>query len=247
MNDDELYHYGVKGMKWGVRRQKIASKGDTVPKGTSRKGYGVRTHVGKGGSTRKYTRDMYRTQVTLNGKTMKEHASNARQSAQAKIQQTKQKLSTPEAKAKMKKAAIAGAVVAGTALAVYGGYKLNKYVKSESTKINIQNGRKIADKLGGDLHTLSVNTEGTFMSPDEVRKIAKSYGFNDSQAGRISSKAITEHALNRDAGENLGTTAAWVADRAGNVAYEEYMNSRKNEKFINAAKNVYNAKKRKRR
>lgn len=214
MNNDELYHHGVKGMKWG-HRKKYNKPGESGLVGA--------------------------------GRAAKAAASRTGRSAQAKVQQIKQKLSTPEAKAKMKKAAIVGAAVAGTALAVYGGYKFNKYVKSESTKINIQNGRKIADKLGGDIHTLSVNAEGTFMSPGEVRKIAKSYGFNDSQAGRISSKAITEHALNRDAGVNLDATAAWVADRAGNVAYEEYMNSRKNEKFINAAKNVYNAKKRKRR
>lgn len=150
MNNDELYHYGVKGMKWGVRRQKIASKGDTVPKRTSPKGYGVRTHVGKGGTTRKYTRDMYRTQVTLNGKTMKEHASNARQSAQAKIQQTKQKLSTPEAKAKIDKATKAakvGAAVAGTALAVYGGYKFNKFVRSTNYQYRLEQGKEYARDL----------------------------------------------------------------------------------------------------
>lgn len=79
--DNELYHYGVKGMKWGVRRNKIVSKGDPVPKRTNWRGYGTRTHVGKDGVTRTYSRDMYNTKVTLNGKTMKEHAASAKKRA----------------------------------------------------------------------------------------------------------------------------------------------------------------------
>ncbi len=68
--NDELYHHGVKGMKWGVRKEKIASKGDAAPKDAGSKG--VRTHIGKGGVTRTYTRDIYKKSLTLNGKTASE-------------------------------------------------------------------------------------------------------------------------------------------------------------------------------
>lgn len=204
MNQDELYHYGIKGMKWGVRRQKIASKGDTVPKGTSRKGYGIRTHVGKGGSTRKYTRDMYRTQVTLNGKTMKEHASNARQSAQAKIQQTKQKLSTPEAKAKIDKAAKTakvGAAVAGAALAAYGGYKLNKYARDTNYQYRMQQGKEYAKDLVKQGFVDEIITDKTYswdatpayrMAAEAARNTAKSDKLPTAIANTIRYKRLYE-------------------------------------------------------
>ena len=36
--DAELYHYGVKGMKWGVRRQQNTTGKATAKKGTKKEG-----------------------------------------------------------------------------------------------------------------------------------------------------------------------------------------------------------------
>lgn len=43
-------------------------------------------------------------------------------------------------------AAMVGAAAVGTALAAYGAYKLNKYVKTENCKIAADRGWKIAEK-----------------------------------------------------------------------------------------------------
>ena len=71
---DELYHYGVKGMKWGVRKQQVIGN-------------------------------------------------NRRSSSQNVDVKARRK-------ARLKTAAKVGAIVAGTALVAYGGYKMGKVYKS---------------------------------------------------------------------------------------------------------------------
>lgn len=91
MTDNELYHYGVKGMKWGVRRNRSLSKGN--PK----------------------------------------KASSNKSEAQARSE-------------KIKKAAIIGTAVVGTALAAYGTYKVSKYLKEKAGKLSYESGKKYANE-----------------------------------------------------------------------------------------------------
>jgi hypothetical protein len=104
---NELYHYGVPGMKWGHRKK-------YEPVGGS----------GRGRSS---------TPSNTNNSRL------ARQQARQQQRQAKQaQRNTPEAQAqraarieKAKKAAKIGAVIAGTALAAYGTYKLAKFVQQK--------------------------------------------------------------------------------------------------------------------
>ena len=102
---NELCHHGIKGMKWGVRRFQYKDGSLT---GAGRKRYSEADNV-----KRAY----------------KAEAKAAKAKYKAELKEAR---NTPEAKAerarKTKKAIKVGAAVAGTALAAYGAYKLNKYV-----------------------------------------------------------------------------------------------------------------------
>ena len=119
---DELYHYGVKGMKWGVRRRINQVQVAKTARRSSQTSVAVNS-----------SRDSYA------------------QAKQAYKQAKKAERNSPEAKAervaKAKRAAKVGAVVAGTALAAYGAYKVNEYVKSKNGQIAAARGAKEAQKM----------------------------------------------------------------------------------------------------
>lgn len=93
MYNNELYHYGVKGMKWGHRKK----------------------------------RDKF---IAFN-------------KAQAKNQAKTTSEAQTARKAKIKKAAKIGAATVGTVLAIYGSYKLSKYLNDTNAKYH----RDVAEKF----------------------------------------------------------------------------------------------------
>lgn len=140
--NDELYHFGIKGMKWGVRRYQN-SDGSLTPAGEKRY-YGKANAIQRDIDSFKPVRNGIKTK---RGKTvltkqdidnitrgLESERDKARAKGDARRKKDYAKLiartkNDPEFKKKTetaKKVAIGAAIVAGVALAAYGGYKISK-------------------------------------------------------------------------------------------------------------------------
>ena len=140
-----LVHYGVKGMKWGVRRYQnpdgsfnAAGKRRYFSNGS---GENYKPVKSAGGNVRRAMAKVYESNEKYYSKrgnnrmaSMNKQIKNSllKEAAEADSRKEKQINDKTSEKAKalrkerLKKAAKVGAIAAGTALAIYGGYKLNQ-------------------------------------------------------------------------------------------------------------------------
>ena len=131
MNENELYHFGVKGMKWGIRRNRSSFVPTSGPKrlpgtyASDGNGWTAKAKRLPGAIVKKDGYDKSRTPKGVVSLTSKTSGKSKQKTA----------ANTPEAKAarkeKLKKAAKVGAAVAGTALAAYGAYKVSKAISNK--------------------------------------------------------------------------------------------------------------------
>ena len=134
VSDAELYHYGIPGMKWGIRK----AKSQVALARTARRQSQATQNMNSSRDAYKQAKSQY-----------KQAKKAERSSAEAKAERA----------ARAKRAAKIGAAAAVTALAVYGAYKLNKYVKTKNCQIAAQRGYDYANKQFDSLNR-AIATQG---------------------------------------------------------------------------------------
>ena len=163
MNENELYHFGVKGMKWGVRRNRSSFVSTSGPKRLPG------TYASDGNGWTAKAKRLPGAIVKKDGYDKRRTPKGVASLTSQKSGKSKQKVTanTPEAKAarneKLKKAAKVGAAVAGTALAAYGVYKVSKAI---SNKKQMQAAEAAVKKSLADKNTLMNTVNAAKKNPN---------------------------------------------------------------------------------
>ena len=151
-------HYGVKGMKWGVRRAVRGHGGPGIyVSGNKKKLAGYKKdlkvlndggHLSVGGTKKRQAAYDKRDRANLEKKIAK---------TESKIAE-KENMTPEQQKAARRKTALkVGAAAAGTALAAYGAYKASEAIKEKAFKINQERGNKAVKSYMSKYSTSDLN------------------------------------------------------------------------------------------
>ena len=254
-NNDYLMHYGVKGMKWGVRRYQNAD-GSLTPAG--KKKYGDdpvgRAKLNVKSAKKEYSKSFnkaynYSTtpRFTKKGKAERDRRWEDAYDKLDKLDKAKSEYkeakNTPEAKAarqaKTKKALKVGAAVAGTALAAYGAYKVHEFVREKNRDIRVNEGKAKCDRMLKKLDRMRINDLVTGSGANERwvnrpgYKTPLQYNNNGRSVTIPREYRNTNSTLSRSQYRNIENK---VIEKTINEAFDKA----KNDSFATAAKNVAN-------
>lgn len=206
--EDELKHYGVKGMKWGVRRRREALNAYSG----ARKSSAAKTGVGRRLDAKKAYNKSMKDSNDANKNIVKDKWNNLSD--------------------KQKKAIKIGAAAAGTALAAYGAYKLGSTaIRNKNFELSVAKGkveaRNYLDANRNNVVGLSVFKDGTstveqrygngnrvvtkFASEKAGRDFYKSLNIKDDLAERHADRIIDNH-VSRAQNATLREATRNVAD-----------------------------------
>lgn len=178
---NELYHHGVKGMKWGVRKaskyatryvrghggpghyltRKSQLKGDKRDLEKLNRGEHLSVGLTKKRQAMYDARDKRKLEKRIAKNEAHYKAKAEKKAAKEAYKQTDEYKAKVE---KTKKALKVGAAVAGTALAAYGAYKIAGVIKNKNNEIAIKKGREAYHEIMNNKYAntiLSKNSDGT--------------------------------------------------------------------------------------
>ena len=181
MKNNELYHYGVRGMKWGVRHNPKPTGHVTVRSG-------LQTARNRMNESENAARENLKKKKTY--KTAKQ---DARKEYKKQIQAYKQTEAYKNEVAKKKKTAVkVGAAATAAAVAAYGTYKVSKIIKNKNMKIAYENGHREVQRQIDMMGKLSASA---------LQNGAKSYSY------KIDPNKVIDTKLKNASKDSLATAA----------------------------------------
>ena len=259
--NNELYHFGVKGMKWGVRRassnpavsasrarmksakanykaaRKAANKSfNSAYNYTNKHSIGVLVKKSKHHSEANKTEANKRWADSYD-KMNKENAAKSKYKQAKKDYKAEKKAARNTPEAKVKKAAKIGAAVAATGLAAYGAYKVGKKVNANVKNKHVELATQRADKAFSKSVDRGMRRENVqFNKRASARVNAERYKYNPKMTNHQYRENIRNYHRNPDATlqRNSSKILKTAMDRR-----ENSINQARNDNFATAAKDVY--------
>ena len=160
MNELELYHYGVKGMKWGHRKKYYNPDGSINKLGAARKNLKIANRELSRATNKAYNKTMSSPSARLFPNKKKQVVDAWNDVDKKRETYNKARTDYKNAKEEYKKANSdekkssaflkVGVAAAGTTLAVYGTYKLSKLAKEKAFMKSFDRGSKVINDMWKD-------------------------------------------------------------------------------------------------
>lgn len=148
VKDGVLYHHGIPGQKWGIRRYQNPD-GSLTPAGRERYTFSAKDEQRYRRLKSKRIKNYYQATEQNRLYNKKKRLSNlSKEDMEKEIKEHDAK--AVEKQAKLKTAAKIGLAVAGTALVAYGAYKLSEANKDKKFRAAKSYGAKFYEKLASD-------------------------------------------------------------------------------------------------
>lgn len=236
--EDYLMHYGVKGMKWGVRRAVRGHGGPGIyVSGNKKKLSGYKKdlkvlndggHLSVGGTKKRQAAYDKRDRANLEKKIAK---------TESKIAE-KENMTPEQQKAARRKTALkVGAVVAGTALAAYGAAKAHEFIREKNQDIRLNEGKAKCDSMLKKLDRMRIKdlTAESTANAAWVNTGKKTTPFQYNNNG----KTVTIPKQYRNTQSTLKNTQYRnIENKVIDKTISEAFDKARNDSFATAAKNV---------